>query len=799
VPRTVALLLILTVTAAAPAAARQTAPSPASPPTSYQAVGSPAAPPPAKPAVGSQVSPPIARHAPSSLAARGGPIDLNTVDPLAFRAIAARVPPGRAPRIDGRLDDEVWALAPASGQFIQREPHAGADASEPTEFRVLYDDRTIYFGVWAFDSDPSGIVATEMKRDSGLRKGDRVAIVIDTFHDRRNGFYFATNPRGAYKDAHYTDNGRVRNNDWNAVWQCETSIDERGWYVEMAIPLSQLRFRTSPAETTWGLNVARSIVRRNEETYWVPYPREQEANGFAYLSNAGVLEGLKGLRARRRLELVPFAVPQAGRDYERGASLGRADRYGADARIGLTDTLTADLTIRTDFAQVEADQEVVNISRFSLFFPEKRQFFTESQGLVDYGKPGVELGDFGPGLLPLFYSRRVGLYEGQEVPIIAGGRLTGRVGNYQLGVMNIETDETEVGTGAVSRVVPRANYSVVRVKRNTLAQSTIGAVFVNREGGLGPSFSDHGYNRAAGLDVNLALGRATRVTGLLARSFTPGVERGTWAWALDLFRQKDKYFFDLTYLDIGEGFNAEMGYIPRTDIRNGRVKGAWTPRPGWRGVRQVSIGGVTEQFVTHAGATESTSSAGWFGLTFTDTSTLEVTASRDYDVLSAPWRLGTGTVAMGGHRWHAVRARYATSPIRRVGGTATVETGGYYSGDKTTVSGALSLLPIEPLLVELIYNRNQIQLPLAPVYRTHTVSTRVSYSFSPTLFAKAFVQYNSDRRLASLNLLLWSIYRPGSDLYVVYNQGWNTNLPGPRALEVKNRSIAVKLTYWLSR
>jgi hypothetical protein len=708
--------------------------------------------------------------------------------------MAARLPAGRAPKIDGVLKDDEWTLAPVTGGFYQREPHPGAPSTERTEFRILYDDRRIYIGIWAFDSNPKGIHASERKRDSALTKGDRVAVVIDTFNDRRNGFYFATNPLGAEKDAQYTDNARVRNNDWNAVWACRTSIDGEGWYVEMAIPLSQLRFARAVGESTWGLNVARSIIRKNEETYWVPYPRVQAANGFAYLSNAGLLQGLRDLTRRRRLEFVPFAAPQFGRDYVSNTSTSDKDRFGFDARVGLTDALMADLTYHTDFAQVEADQEVVNVTRFSLFFPEKRQFFTESAGLFNYGKPGVETGDFGPGLLPLFYSRQIGLYDGREVPIIAGARVTGRAGPYSVGLMNIETDRTSVPSGLAMVEVPRANYTVMRVKRNIFAQSTAGAIFLNRQGGTGAD-----YNRTAGVDLNLVLSPAARLTGLLGKTFTPGVSSKDWAAAVDFAYLVDRYNYDLTYLDVGEFFNGEMGYIKRVDTRNPRIKGAWTPRPKWAGVRQVSLGGLVDAYFTHDGVRESRTADAQFGVTFNDTSLLAVDAIRDDDLLTSPFRLGNGVVPAGQHAWSTGRMTYTSSPRRRVTGSGYLESGGYYDGTKTTWNGALSVLASARWLVDVAYNRNRITLPAASDFVTNTVSTRVSYSFSPTLFVKGFVQYNDARKQASLNLLLWSIYRPGSDFYLVYNEGWITGVPGPHVLATRNRSLSIKLTYWLSR
>jgi hypothetical protein len=723
------------------------------------------------------------------------PVDLARIDPQTFHAIAVRLPKGQAPRIDGRLDDAVWDLAPAQGSFLQREPHAGMPISERTEFRVLYDDRKIYFGLWAYDSDPAGIRASEYKRDSGLAKGDQMRIVIDTFHDRRNGFYFATNPLGAKKDAQYTDNARVTNNDWNAVWECRTMVDANGWYAEIAIPLSQLRFKTAIGETTWGLNVGRRIVRKNEESYWVSYPRAQGAYGFARLSNAGVLDGLRDIRSRRRFEVVPFVAPQAGHDYLNRSSTTDFNRYGVDARIGVTDTLTADLTYKTDFAQVEADQEVVNVSRFSLFFPEKRQFFTETAGLFNYGKSGTENGDQGPGLLPLFYSRRIGLTDdGREVPLLAGGRLTGKLGGYSLGVMNIETDELDYAAGPTEAHLPRANYSVVRVKRNVFGYSSVGAIFLNRQGGAGLD-----YNRTFGADLNLVLGKTTTLTALAARTFTPGASGNQFAGGFDFAYQKDLYNYGLTYLDVGEKFNAEMGYIRRTDIRNPKVRAAWTPRPAWRGVRQLTVGGQVDSYWNHQGVLDSRTSDAQYITAFNDTSLLTVDFAHDYDRLTEPWRLGNGVVPAGGYDWDTFTASYASNTSLPVAGSAGVQVGSYYTGDKTTVNAGLSLLPTNRLLLETTYSRNRITMPGVPVYLTNTVSTRVSYSFSPSLFTKAYIQYNDAKKQATFNFLFWYIYRPGSDFYVVYNEGWDTAVPGAHGTQPRNRTLSVKITYWFAR
>lgn len=722
-----------------------------------------------------------------------GPIvtDITKIDHETFQAIAARLPAGHAPKIDGHLDDADWQLAPVQGRFVQREPKFGWESTERTEFRILYDDKKLYFGVWAYDSDPNGIIASEMKRDSGLRKGDQLKITLDTFHDHRNAFYFSTNPLGAFKDANSVEEGRTVNYDWNAVWENKVTRDDKGWYVEIAVPLSQLRFAGGPGDTTWGLNVCRIIIRKNEETYWVPFPREWQALGFARMSGAGVLKGLTNLKPRRRVEFVPYVGPHVSRDYDAGTPRRTNKDLGFDARIGLSQSFNADVTYKTDFAQVEADQEVVNLSRFSLFFPEKRQFFTESNGIFDYGQNGGP--NAGPGLLSLFYSRRIGLQDGHEVPIFAGARVTGRSGHTTIGAMNIETDRASSTIGGLTTQTPRANYSVVRVKRDVFSKSSIGGIFLNRDGG-GIS-----ANRTMGIDGVFTLGKNLDWVVLGAKTSTPGHSGRDWAGATRAKYTNDRFEAGLTYVDVAERFDAQLGFIPRTDIRNVVAQSAWTPRPKWKGVRQLRFNIDTSYFENHAGRKESQSTGYDFSLTRQDSSVLSSSLDTQYDYLPFNWSTAGGLIPIGGYSWHTMRVGYSWNQAKRIYGSANVEAGGYYSGDKQTYRAELSLVPKDTLLVENFYTRNRIVLPNTAPYITNVLSTRISYSFSPELFVKSFVQYNDTTRTASVNLLLWYIFRPGSDLYVVYNEGIETSVPGPRDFRTRGRSVALKMTYWLSR
>jgi hypothetical protein len=653
--------------------------------------------------------------------------DIKSIDPESFRAIALRISDSQRPNIDGKLTEEVWALAPTQGNF-------------------------------------------------------------------------STNPLGAYKDANTIENGRTINYDWNAVWNNKTFIDDRGWYIEIEIPLSQLRFKTSIGEATWGLNLCRILFRKNEEAYWVPFPREWGANGFARVSNAGVLEGLKDLKARRRIELVPFLAPAASRDYATSAKFDGDAKYGGDFKIGVTNDLIADFTYHTDFAQVEADQEIVNLTRFSLFFPEKRQFFTETAGIFDFGKSvsaglGGEAAANDPGLLNLFYSRRIGLVDGQQVPIIGGGRLTGRIGDYAIGVMNIATEEETLAAGEIDN----ANFTIVRLKRNVLRNSNIGALMVNSVNGISE------YNRAIGIDGGFVLGPRASLTTVLAKTFSPNAAGGDVAGVVDFGWKNDKFNYGAQYLDVGEHFNAEMGYIPRLDVRAGNVRAAWTPRPKFGGIRQVTFGGNANYYENHAGVVDSRMQGAFVSVQRQDTSGAGASVWHEYDNLTAPFATAGTTIQPGSYSWTYASASYSSNRTRRMYGSVGVDAGGYYNGDRQTFRTNLTLQMGKTLLFEPQYVHNRVSLPGRQLYTSNVLNFRVSHSFSPDFYLKGFVQYNDDRKTANFNFLWWYHYKPGSDLYVVYNQGWDVDLPLTSAdalassHRVRTRSLAVKLTYWLAR
>ena len=389
----------------------------------------------------------------------------------------------------------------------------------------------------------------------------------------------------------------------------------------------------------------------------------------------------------------------------------------------------------------------MNLTRFSLFFPEKRQFFTESAGVFSYGRVGDEGGatggrGSGPGLLSLFYSRTIGLSEdGRAIPIVAGGRVAGTAGPYTIGLMNIETDSAAYpGANGVVQV-PRANYTVARLKRNVLKSSTIGVIALNREGLVGAN----AFNRSVGIDGNFSIGNSLTMIGLLAKTVSPGVTSRDMAGALNVDWATDRYTAAAGYTDIQEAFNAEMGFVPRTDIRNATASASWTPRPDWPGVRQLTFLAASEYFENHQGSPQSRLHEASFTLTRNDRSTFRTSLLSEFDRLSEPFRVGPDLIPVGAYSWETFSANYSSDDSRRVFGGGGVDLGGYYNGDKRTLRLALNFLPRETLLVENNYTRNNISLPAAPTYVTNTLNTRISYSLSPTLFLKAFVQYNDDR------------------------------------------------------
>ena len=498
-------------------------------------------------------------------------------------------------KVDGVLDEPVWQSVEPIRELYQIQPDQGEPATEASEVRILYDDKKLYFGFVFFD-EMDKIVANDMRRDSpGLRSNDYGFLLLDTYNDRRNAVFFRFTPVGGVEDTAVSNSGASLNTSWDIVFECQCRINEDNWTAEIAVPFSQLRFEKSDV-MNWGVNFGREIARKQELDAWNEAPKTY--GGLAKYRPAyfGTLEGIEGISPSRHLELLPYVLPGASHE---SSTAGVFDA-GLDFKYGVTPNLTADLTFNTDFAQVEADQEQVNLTRFSLFFPEQRPFFLEGASIFDVGIPRPSFRR--PPPLLLFYSRRIGLAGGRAIPILGGGKMTGKIGPYGIGVLNVLTNQFEEDVPETSEESPfsepRTNYSVMRVNRDILEGSTIGGIFINKQ-------DADVYNRTAGLDFSYRPTREINIQGLWSRTFEADLTGNSNAffiggdWRTNLFR------VDGSYTDIGEDFNPEVGFVQRLNPDNPihfrRIRGdaSYTPWPDRFGIREIQIGPEIDVILTH--------------------------------------------------------------------------------------------------------------------------------------------------------------------------------------------------------
>ena len=689
--------------------------------------------------------------------------------------------------IDGEFNEEDWQNAKTITRLIQYEPAEGELISQPTEIRILYDAKEIYFGFTCFDDDISKMVANEMRRDGsgrdGLRENDHVSILLDTYNDRRNGFYFRVNPLGAKEDIALINSGESRNQAWDAIWKCSTKINENHWTAEIGIPFSQLRFSKSD-NMTWGLNLGRSLMRNQEDATWAPLSK---AHGFfaRYRTDViGSLVGLEGITPPRNLELLPYVLPGVNRIEEDKQTDG-VFGYGLDLKYGITSNLTTDLTFNTDFAQVEADQEQVNLTRFSLFFPEKRPFFLEGAGLFDFGIPRTSFRR--PPPLLLFYSRRIGLEEGRAIPIIGGGKITGKAGPYGIGMLNVFTNKFLDETDPEDIIdVQHTNYSVLRLTRDVFSGSRIGLIGINKQ-------DTDTYNRASGLDFTYRPTGSLDVRGLWARTFEADVTgQNNALYVGSTWRNRDLRLEGL-YMDIGENFNPGVGYIQREGIRriNGQMR--YSPRLGKFGVRQIYTGPEFDFILNQDNQLETQEITLTNYFRFESGSYIGFLPKRTTEHLDEDFEIRSGIIIpQGEYSFTEMMIRGSTDDTKALTGQYSVNFGNFYNGSRWGFTLNAGFKPNGRLNVQPIFQFNRVTLP-QDAFNASIFGARVGYSFSTTLFAKIFAQWNSDDDIVVTNVLLNYIYRPGSDFYLVFNQIYGT---GGVKIALDESTVVAKMTYW---
>jgi hypothetical protein len=715
----------------------------------------------------------------------GAPPDVYTRDAnghITVRAVRLREPLA----IDGRLDEEIYRQVPHLGPFIQQEPNEGAEATEATDVWIFFDDRNLYVSARCWDSQAERIVANELRRDHiNIFQNDNFGFSLDTFHDQRSGFFFNTNAVGGLRDLEIIDE-RGGNIDWNGVWDVRARRFDKGWDAEFAIPFKTLRYRGTGAQT-WGLILRRIIRWKNESQYLTPIPSSYGTSGIYKFSSGATLVGLEAPDDRPVVEVKPYGIA-AMTDRRTGSSIGRNETgdVGIDLKYGLSKGLTADFTYNTDFAQVEADEQQINLTRFSLFFPEKRDFFLESQGVFQFGNPRARgITGQAPSLSPLvFFSRRIGLNEGQRVPIVAGGRVTGRAGKYAIGALQIRTGDEPQAQATTT------DFSAVRVRRDFLRRSTIGLIATNRSHGTaGP-----GASQVVGADAALAFHDNVLFSTYYAQSHTPGERRNQASYMTQFSYSPDRYGVNLEHLHVGEGFNPDVGFLPRQSFRRTYGAARFSPRPRASDLvrkywYEASLDYITD---TH-NVLETRNAVATFRIDFNSSDGVDLEYTDQYELLRQPFRIVPAlAIPAGSYRFQNLGLGYRLGPQRRLTGSFALGHGSFYDGTKTEAgyNGRLELttrLAVEPRVTV-----NWIQLPAGDV-TTKLASTRVTYALNARAAVSALLQYTSTSRTLASNVRFRWEYLPGSDLFVVYSDGRDTVTQAgiPR---LQNRTVAIKAT-----
>ena len=727
-----------------------------------------------------------------------------------YRVAPVRVEEG--PQIDGRLDEEVWLQAAVIDEFVQQEPAEGEPATERTVVRLLYDAGALYIGVEAHDTLPDGVIATEMRRDSPrLLDEDNFQVILDTFHDRRSGYMFVTSPLGAKLEQQIAEEGeggwRGRNSsniniNWDGVWDVASRRTPEGWVAEIAIPMVTLRFPKTDRQV-WGVNFMRNIRRKNEQVFWAPISKEYT---LTRVSLAGTMTGISGLNRGLDLRLTPYAL--AGGRQDRAESVALAGSgfgdYGLDVKYGIASGLNLDLTLNTDFAQVEVDEQQVNLTRFPLFFPEKRDFFLENSGMFNVGAQGTGFGR----LADLFFTRRIGLSDsGQPIPIVGGARLTGKVDRHNVAAMNIST-QSAFGN-------PGDNFFVGRYSRDILARSKVGAILVNKE-----AVGAADYNRTFAVDTTLAIHRNLTVTGFLAKTDTPqggyssrypavaegagardmaGYARATWlspAW--HVYGE---------YIDLQEHFNPEVGFVPRIGIRTSKFHGEWNPRPDRWNIRMFDpMWNITYTTDQH-NRLLTRRIHNMIGTYFQNGSSVTVFYNDHFEQLDFPFTISnTGvTIPAGTYDFGEWVFSAQSDPSQRLYTRVRYMPQTFFDGTRTDLQATVGLRATSRISAETIFNRSDVDLPWGE-FVADLASLRLDLTLSPTVTLRSLSQYNSLTGEFSNSIRFNWIYSPGSDIYVAYDEMRLDDLflldPHVRRSpwgDVRNRQIAIKMTYLLSR
>ena len=719
----------------------------------------------------------------SAQLAPNGRIDPDTAPRPSLEARRASSPIA----LDGDLSDEAWAFADTTrGVFYQSIPSQGTPSAERTVVRVLYDDEHLYVGAMMYDSQAEALVSAGMEQDFATQDSDIFGFSLDTYLDRQNAFLFAVNPAGALFDAQAFNDQQSVNRAWEGEVEVSTSVHDWGWVAEIAVPMTTLRFREVDGVQSWGLNFTRRIRRISEDSNWAPLSRQFRVYK---MSRAGTLTSLEGIQQGRNLWVKPF-LNGVRTDGWRAASPGEKVEGGLDLKWGITPQLTLDVTALTDFSQVEVDEQQINLTRFSLFFPEKRDFFLENEGIFGFQDNRVR--NFrtgsGPQNFRLFHSRRVGLSADRTpVPIAGGARLTGRVGGYAIGLLNMQTRD-DPGS-------PGENFSVVRLRKNILGSSDIGFMFVNREG-TGASVADS-YNRSLGADVNLRLaGGRMLLNSYLAATDEPDVSGDRVAGAFEVAWRDPVWDASMLLKTVGDGFNPGVGFVARRGIRQGFITVGAHPQPAIPQVRELNPYVDVNLFSDSGWALESREITPGLAVSFLDSSVLTLEYSASYERLAVETPIAGVAVSAGEYDFGAFTTSYQSNLGRKLGGKISLTRGDFFDGDRNSVTGSVTLRPNAHFFLEGTAQRNRLTLA-GRSFDANLFGGRFRYAYNTRTFLSAFVQYNETTDELQTNIRFNLIHAPLSDVFVVYSERRNRS-PEPGRTALTDRAVTLKVTKLLA-
>ena len=709
---------------------------------------------------------------------------------LTGQYITSAVKASSDPVMDGDvLNDPTWANVPEVTTFIQKTPDEGQSVSEKTAVKVMYTEKTFYVSVVCYDTNPGEIVISDTRRDSPLNNSDSFSFIIDTFKDFQTGYLFGTNPAGIEYDAQITGGGEggsmMRrfsmgtgggfNVNWDAVWEVKSQKGDFGWSAEFAIPFKTLRYATNK-DQSWGINFERVIARKKEEAHWSPISRQHTMNR---LVSAGTLTHMN-VPTSRNIKILPYVLGQNNVNKSETTSKSSDGNFGLDAKLSIGSSMSLDLTYNTDFAQVEADEQQINLDRFSLFFPEKRAFFLENAGLFSVGSGG---GFFGPDI-EMFFSRRIGVGPGgAPVPILGGGRLTGTAGGMKIGMLSMRTE-------AVKDITEANQYSVFRLKKELPNRTHIGAMYT----ALDHMGTDGYVNNAYAFDAQIGIGELSKIVVFAGLTETPEMDKdNAYAYRMEIARDTKQISTNASYTEVGASFNPEMGYLKRENYRkwSGRIFTRFRPenkfglleiRPHvnydgyWKldGFQESGRWHIDNHWEFRSGFEIHT------GTNLVKEGVIEVFEISDSVFVSA-----------GTYDDQEIQIMIMTNQAKPISFSSMNRIGGFFGGDRINMTPTVRLRYKDRFTSEFSFNFNKVNLP-GGNFTTNLLRARLTYSFTPKMYIQSLLQYNNQSDQWSMNWrFIWQ-RSAGTGLYLVYNQAQDYDgIP----IEKSTKSFVVKYSY----